>query len=281
VIELFVAAALSVQNTDAPPGDCHATVDRIEVRHAVRAGQAENIIEAADLVEDCAGREELLVLATQAAWEEQDLEAVSLLGSSALRLVGDRGCAWSPLAARLAFATGFSRLVTDEQGASFYFYAAQAIHDRSGGLNNSWRFVAEEFDDGFGTYPPDDIFAFGSPYIETPYRTDDDLCGDLPDLFIRFDGQVEGVAYSIFDLETDRDGDIRRVRHILSYPGSIPDGVERALRGRRSHDAYHDGYHMIPFRPCAPDWFIFDGGDPVCIIDVPEGEPTFSLEPKN
>ncbi|WP_394694272.1 hypothetical protein [Hyphobacterium sp.] len=265
MLESLIFAAVLSQASIEAQSECTAVVDRVEVRRAVRAGQAQSIISAAELVDQCAGREELLVLAAQTAWEEQNLAAVSLLSSSALRLIGDRGCAWTPLAARLAFATGFSRRAIGLDGDEFYFFVAQRVHNSAGGLRDEWRFVAQQFAEDFGTYPPDDIFAFGSPYIASPYRIDDDRCGGLPEFFIRFDASTSDTAYAVFDIETDRDGDIRRSRLVLSYPGDIPREVQRALRGRRSHDIYFDGYHLIEFGPCIPSWFIVDDESPICL----------------
>ncbi|GJL97276.1 MAG: hypothetical protein DHS20C06_10930 [Hyphobacterium sp.] len=272
MIELTFFALLTAQSGAPSQNDCTAIVDRVEVRRAVRMGQSDTIIEAADLVEGCGGREELLVLAAQTAWEEGDLDAVPVLASSALRLIGDRGCAWTPLAARLAFATGFARRAIGEDGDEFYFFVAGRVDDAASGLDNEWRAVAREFAEDFGTYPPDDIFAFGSPYIAPPYRVDETQCGDLPTFYIRFDAPFQTPAFAVYDLLTDEDGDIRRARLVMSYPGDMPRRLERRLRGRRSHDVYYDGYHMLAFDPCTPDWFIVDEEGPVCVYATDASE---------
>lgn len=280
VLEFAISLLLAAQGEQAPVESCAAIVDRLEVRRAVRAGQVATIIEAAELVEGCSGREELLVLAAQTAWEQMDFQATDLLASSALRLIGDRNCAWTPLAARLAFVTGFSRRVSQERGASFYFYVAGRVNERAGGLDRNWRFVVSEFAESFGTYPPDDIFAFGSPYIDRPYRVDEEQCADLPAFFIHFDGQVDDLAFVVMDLRTDEDGIINRARQILSYPGPVPSHVERQLRNRDTIYSYRDEYFLLQFRPCLLDTMFEDEGDPVCIGEVPPDGETYVLGPK-
>ncbi|WP_421792133.1 hypothetical protein [Hyphobacterium sp.] len=261
----LVAAALQSTAATPDPEACEAVVDRLEVRRAVRAGGADQIIEASELIGECAGREELLVLATQSAWEVGNMEAVVVLSASALRLLEDRRCAWTPLAARLAFAAGFSREAVRERGSAFYFHVANTVHRRTDALERDWVRVAEAFDDDFGISPPDDIFAFGSAYIERPYRVDQEACGQLPGFHIRFDSEVRDTAYVVLDLETNRDGEIRHVRQILSYPGPVSSAFVGSLRGREMRWNYWDDYRIIGFSPCATGWFLAEEEAAACL----------------
>lgn len=273
LVVLTLSLLISAQEP-APLDECRAEIDRLEVRRAIRTGAADNIIEAAELVDQCEGRAELLVLATQTAWEENDLEAVSLLGSAALRLVSDRQCAWAPLAARLAFAVGFARLGISERGEEFYFYTAWVIDRENRALPRDWRHLSEHYAEEFGTYPPDDIFAFGSPFIQRPYVPDEDTCGALPQFNIRFDGAVDDFAFTIFDLNTRRDGEVRTAREVVSYPGPLNEEIFEQMRGRMSHDLRYDNYHSLVIAPCVPDWFIIDDGPPICLPGYVENVPT-------
>jgi len=267
LIELLaIAAAASVQAA-SPSGGCEAIVDQLEVRRAIRSGQREAVVQAAELVSDCAGNEALLVYAAEAAWDEGDLESVSILTASTLRLISDRGCAWTPLAAQLAFTSGFSRLVRGDRAYSFYMHAARQADDHAGGLTRNQRFVAIEYSASFGTYPPDDVFAFGSPYIDRPYRTDEERCSDLPPLRIRYDAPVTDFVVGVFDVRTGRNGDIRDVRSLLTFPGQLSDDILRRLRRVRSHAIHFDDYVVLTFDPCLSGRFIAGDQPDVCLVE--------------
>jgi len=263
---VLIAAAASLQAA-SPTGGCEAIVDQLEVRRAIRSGQRDAVVRAAELVSDCAGNEALLIYAAEAAWDEGDLETVSMLTASTLRLVSDRGCAWTPLAGQLAFASGFARLVRRDRAYSFYMHAARQVDEHAGGLTRSQRFIAIYYSENFGTYPPDDIFAFGSPYIERPYRTDEERCGDLPPLRIRYDAPVTDYAVGVFDVRTGRNGNIREIRPMLTYPGRLSDDFLRELRQVRSHAVQFDDYVVLRFDPCLSGSFIAADQPDVCLVD--------------
>lgn len=270
---LLIATAAAGLQSASPAGECEAIVDQLEVRRAIRSGQREAVVQAAQLVSDCAGNEDLLVYASEAAWDEGDLESVSILTASTLRLISDRGCAWTPLAAQLAFTSGFSRLVRGDRAYSFYMHAARQVDGHAGGLRRNEGFIAIEYSADFGTFPPDDIFAFGSPYIERPYRTDRDRCGDLPPLRIRYDAPVTDFAVGVFDVRTDRDGGVRELRPMLTYPGVLSDEVLRRTRRTRSHTANLAGYRVLEFDPCLSGRFVAADQSPICLTTAePDGD---------
>lgn len=267
MIEFVIFAVAASLQAASPAGECEAIVDQLEVRRAIRSGQRDAVVRAAELVSDCAGNEELLIFAAEAAWDEGDLETVSLLTASTLRLVSDRGCAWTPLAAQLAFTSGFSRLVRGDRAYSFYMHAALQAHDEAGGLTRNQRFVAVEYSADFGTYPPDDIFSFDSPYIERPYRTDPERCGDLPPLRVRYDAPLTDYVVGVFDVRTGRRGDVRDIRPMLTYPGRPSDAFLRRFRRVRSHYINLDDYMVLTFEPCLSGMFIAADQPDICLND--------------
>jgi len=167
---------------------------------------------------------------------------------------------------------GVSRLVRGDRAYSFYMHAARQADDHAGGLTRNQRFVAIEYSASFGTYPPDDVFAFGSPYIDRPYRTDEERCGDLPPLRIRYDAPVTDFAVGVFDVRTGRNGDIRDVRSLLTFPGQLSDDVLRRLRRVRSHAIHFDDYVVLTFDPCLSGRFIAGDQPDVCLVEPTSDE---------